>query len=262
MNREELKHIIDAVTREVLKRLDGEMKVQEENRENPKHKDKLILVFTGGTENLDGVLAGLKRFSRDYALLAAFTPAAEKVIGRERVRETIEFEELPADKLHYAIYEAKAIIFPTLTQNTAAKAAVGIRDSVATEAMACGLLLKKEVIAVTDSINTLAMPPAYGRMVNEILRRIEQLGVKLCKAKELTYLLAHDRKASGESESPIAADGKTLVIQERAPVTADVILQAAQAGYGSIALIPNTIVTPMARDIAKDKNIIIEWAVK
>lgn len=99
-------------------------------------------------------------------------------------------------------------------------------------------------------------------MVNEILRRIEQLGVKLCKAKELTYLLAHDRKASGESESPIAADGKTLVIQERAPVTADVILQAAQAGYGSIALIPNTIVTPMARDIAKDKNIIIEWAVK
>jgi len=264
LNREELKHIIDAVTREVMRRLAGEIKAPEERKGDCEPKDKLLLVFTGGTENLDTALSYLRELSNKYTLLAAFSPAAEQVIGREKVRESIEFEEVSADKLHYTIYEAKAIIFPTLTQNTAAKAAVGIRDSLASEAMACGLLLKKDVIAVSDSINILAMPPAYGRMVNEILRRIEQLGVKLCKANELIHLLPNDNRASKETLPQRAAESetKTLVFQEKAPVTADMVLQAALEGYKRISLAPNTIVTPMARDTAKDKNIIIEWAVR
>ena len=262
MNREELKHIIDAVTREVLNRLKGEIESQHEEKACSKPKDKLLLVFTGGTENLEAVLSSLRQLSKTYGLLAAFTPAAEMVIGKERVRQTVQFEEVTANKLHDAISEAKAIIFPTLTQNTAAKAAAGIRDSVASEAMACGLLLKKKVIAVTDSVVTSYMPPAYGRMVNEILKRIEQLGVCLCRAQDLVRQISCDDKPPMEAASQCCLESRTLVLQEKVPVTAEIIFQAAQEGYQQITLLPNTIVTPMARDAAKDKNIILEWAVK
>ena len=57
MNQEVLKPIIDTITREVLKRLkdriEGE-KVQ---------KEKLLLVFTGGTGNLDKAMSQLNALS-------------------------------------------------------------------------------------------------------------------------------------------------------------------------------------------------------
>lgn len=262
LNQEELKHIIDAVTREVLRRLNSEMKSRKEQKKCCEHRDKLFLVFTGGTGNLDKVLSGLRELSKNFSFLAIFTPAAGKIIGREKVRQVIEFDDVSKEKLYDAISLAQATIFPTLTQNTAAKAALGIRDSLASEAMACGLLLKKKVIAVTDSIVTTSMPPAYGRMVNELLKRLEQLGVKLCKAEQLINLLPHEQEASKETISHTAAKSKTFVFQEKTPVTSDVIHKVALEGYERLTLAPNTIVTPMAKDTAKDRNIIIEWAVK
>lgn len=266
MNQEVLKPIIDTITREVMKRLKDQIEEQKEQ------KEKLLLVFTGGTRNLDMVLSRLKALSNKYCFLALFTSAAEKAIGLERVRQDVEFEEVSQENLYDALSKVDTIILPTLTQNTAAKAAVGIRDSLACEALACGLLLKKKVIAVTDSIPLRSMPAAYARMVGEMLKRVEQLGVNMCKAEELSEkvqtpntfgpndsnsLEANEPKRP--SEKP--AQPQAFVIEGKIPVTADVICKAASEGYDRIILAPKTIVTPMAKDTAKDKKIIIEWAV-
>lgn len=139
MNQEALKPIIDIITREVLKRLKDRIEGEKEQ------KEKLLLVFTGGTGNLDIVLSQLKAFSNQYCFLAIFSPAAQKAIGRERVRQDVEFEEVSGENLYDALSKADTVIFPTLTQNTAVKAAIGIRDSLASETLACGLLLKRRL---------------------------------------------------------------------------------------------------------------------
>lgn len=277
MNQEALKPIIDTITREVLKRLKDRMEREKEQ------KEKLLLVFTGGTGNLDMVLSCLKALSNQYCFLAIFTPAAEKAIGRERVRQDIEFEEVSGENLYDVLSKTDIVIFPTLTQNTAAKAAVGIRDSLACEALACGLLLKKKVMAVTDSIPLRSMPAAYGRMMGEILKRLEQLGVTICRAEELSAEPHYIKDGTStktavntfepkddiplKTEEPVKswekpAQIQAFVFEEKTPVTADVIYKVASEGYNRIILTPKTIVTPMAKDTAKDKRIIIEWAVK
>jgi hypothetical protein len=277
LNQEALKPIIDIITREVLKRLKDRMEREK------KRKEKLLLVFTGGTGNLDMVLSQLKAFSHKYHFLAIFTPAAEKAIGRERVRQDVEFEEVSGENLYDALSKADTVIFPTLTQNTAVKAAIGIRDSLASETLACGLLLKKKVIAVTDSIPLRSMPAAYGRMVGEILKRLEQLGVTISKAEELSAEPHYIKDGTStktvvntfepkddiplKAEEPVKSSEKpaqirAFVFEEKTPVTAEVIYKVASEGYDKIILTPKTIVTPMAKDTAKDKQIILEWAVK
>jgi flavoprotein len=267
LNQEVLKPIIDTITREVIKRLKDRINEQKEQ------KKKLLLVFTGGTGNFDKVMSQLITLSQEYHFLALFTPAFEKAIGREKVRQDIEFEDVSKEGLYDALSKIDTVIFPTLTQNTAAKASIGIRDSLGSEALACGLLLKKKVIAVTDSIPLRSMPVAYGRMVGEILKRLEQLGVYMCEGEELSEILlkrndsvsikqAVNTTAAKESvSSEKLTQTEAFVFEEKNPVTADVIYKAALEGYERIILKPKTIVTPMAKDTAKDKKITIEWAV-
>lgn len=272
MNQEELKPIIDAIVREVMKKLQDSLEEPAQVQPKTRNKEKLFLVFTGGTGNLDTVLARLKSLGHKYNYYACFTPAAEKAFGRERVKQEIEFAEVSEEDFYHALTKVDTIVFPTLTQNTAAKATLGIRDTLACETLACGLLLKKRVIAVIDSIPLSSMPATYARMVGDMLRQLEQLGVDLCKADELvnkiittSIVLEQEADVSAEplelkelAEQPLFP--KAYVLESKL-VTAEVIYQAAREGHTRILLPPKALVTPMARDTAKDKHIALEWVV-
>lgn len=272
LNQEALKPIIDVITQEVMKRLQDFIKEKEKPAETG--KESILLVFTGGTGNLDNILTQLKSLSGKYRFNALFSHAAQKAVGRDRVRKDIEFEDVPEEDLHTALAKTDIIVFPTLTQNTAAKGALGIRDSCASEALACGLLLKKRVIAVNDSISLRCMPAAYGRMVGEILKRLEQLGVILCngdglRGEILKKAAEKEQKSADKPEDKsianVTADTispRTFVLEGKGPVTSEVIFKAVVEGYDKLILAPKTLVTPMAKDTAKEKNITLEWAVK
>lgn len=282
MNQEMLKPIIEAVVREVMKKMEGAAGTVETKKEESQ-KEKILLVFTGGTGNLDMVLEQLKLISSKFDFAALFSKSAEKAIGKQRVRECIKFEDVSEENLYDALSAVDKIIFPTLTQNTAAKAAVGIRDSVASEALACGLLLKKKVIAVTDSIPLKSMPAAYARMVGEVLKRVEQLGVNMCKAEELANKVLSTRKDMGMKTVSADTEYKVetapeplklklpentrekqnvLILENKTPVTAEVVNDAILKGFNKIILPPHTILTPLAKDAAKDNKVDVEWAVE
>lgn len=282
MNQEMLKPIIEAVVREVMKKMEGTAGKVEVKKEESQ-KEKMLLVFTGGTGNLDMVLDQLKLISDKFDFAALFSKSAEKAIGKQRVRECIEFEDVSEENLYDALSAVDKIIFPTLTQNTAAKAAVGIRDSVASEALACGLLLKKKVIAVTDSIPLKSMPAAYARMIGEVLKRVEQLGVNMCKAEELANKVLYTKKDMGMKTASAGTECKVetapeplklklpenaqekqnvLILENKTPVTAEVVNDAILKGFNKIILPPRTILTPLAKDAAKDNKVDVEWAVE
>jgi len=282
LNQEMLKPIIEAVVREVMKKMEGAAGAAEIKKEESQ-KEKILLVFTGGTGNLDMVLEQLKLLSEKFDFIALFSKSAEKAVGKQRIREAIEFEDAIEENLYDALSAVDKIIFPTLTQNTAAKAAVGIRDSVASEALACGLLLKKKVIAITDSIPLKSMPAAYARMVGEVLKRVEQLGVDMCKAEELANKVLYIKKDTGIKTVPAGTECKietapeplkpkppenaqekqnVLALESKAPVTAEVVNNAILKGFNKIILPPRTILTPLAKDAAKDNKVDVEWAVE
>lgn len=280
MEQETLKPIIDTITQEVINRVNEIIKEKEN-----KDRERLLLVFTGGTGGLDIVLKELKSLSSKYSYYAIFTPAAEKCIGKEKIRAYFDFEEIKEDDLYDTLSKINILVFPTLTQNTAAKAVYGIRDSIGSEALACGLLFNKRVIAAQDSIPLRHMPATYAHMVGEILTRLMNLGVDLCEAKNLSQAVLESRKNPDEGQIPITCkkvdliqvpkddqditdkescqdDKGILKLQDTSLITADKIYEAISKGYGKIVILPKTVVTPMAKDVAKDKNIVLEWAVK
>jgi len=274
LNQEELKPIIDAITKEVLNRIE-EMKPVAQKPDECHHREKLLLVFTGGTGNLDIVLDELKLLIDKYCFCAIFTPAASKCIGQDKVRQYFDFEEIHEDELYTVLSEVSTVLFPTLTQNTAAKAVCGIRDSIGSEAIACSLLLKKHVIVLSDSIPLRQMPATYANMVGDILKKLGNLGVDICDAKNIRKQFAKPKEdienemdtshLKSEDHEPLQIrenSERVMSIDGKAPVTADVIYNAATSGYSQILLPPRTVVTPLAKDVAKDNNIIVEWMVE
>ncbi len=283
MKDEELQRLIKAITQEVQKRLEKKAVVASEDNSseqeaNLEQKPKLLLVFTGGGGDLDTVLQELEDVGRKYMCYVIFTKAGQKVIGAYKLKEKITFEEISQDLLHQTIAEVSAVIFPTLTQNTAAKAVCGIRDSIGSEAMACSLLTKKRVLAVTNSIPLHDIPPTYGSLCGDILKRLSHLGVQLCEAQQLGQNILNlkgkdtlkfncsqeqftQKEEAEEKPEPVVRE-KILVKEDKKLITVDVISQAKVDGYSELKLAPRTIVTPLAADAAKEQNIKISWMVK
>lgn len=279
MKDEELKSIIEVVASEVIKRLNaGGIYKGKTGREKKEDKRKLLLVFTGGTGGLDMAMEQLSGISAKYDFYVIMTPAAEKIIGLEKVKNYIEFLEIREDQLYEALSKVETVVFPTLTQNTAAKAAIGIRDSAGSEAMACSFLMKKNVIAAQDGIPVHNMPATYAHLCSEILKKLCNLGMHLCEARNLGQkIMEVDLKKAKESErvpeisetqdmnrdpeSQIGSN-KVLKLQDNKLITADIVNKAASGGFHRIMVPREALITPMARDTAGEKKIEIVWMVK
>lgn len=278
MKNEELQQLINAITQKVQKRLQEQAVVcsevdSSEQEEKLEKKQKLLLVFTGGIGTLETVLQELECISHKYILYAIFTKAGQKVLDVNELKKKIDFEEISEEFLHKTIAEVSTVLFPTLTQNTAAKAVCGIRDSVGSEAMACSLLTKKQVIAVADFIPLHDIPPTYGNLCGDILKRLGNLGVQLCEAQQLGQKILNleekgvmqeqpqSIEVSEKTEEPATGD-KVLVKDDKKLITVDAISKARAEGYSEIKIAPRTIITPLAVDAAKDQNIKISWMVK
>lgn len=277
MKDEELKSIIEVVAGEVVKRLKaGEIYESKMDSKKNEDKRKLLLVFTGGTGGLDAALEQLRGISPQYDFYIIMTPAAEKIIGLEKVKNFIEFLEIREDRLYEALSKVDTVVFPTLTQNTAAKAALGIRDSAGSEAMACSFLMKKNVIAAQDSIPLHNMPATYARLCGDILKKLCNLGMHLIEACHLGQkIMEVDMKKTKESERVKVsetqvvnrelelhiANNKVLTLQDNKLITADIVIKAASDGFHRIVVPRKALITPMARDTAREKKIEVVWMV-
>ncbi|MGE5484787.1 MAG: hypothetical protein ACM3X4_07215 [Ignavibacteriales bacterium] len=245
----------------------------------------VLCVFSGGTGSLETVAAQLGEIgSLPCRFRCVFTRAGARVLGTEFAKPlrpvscTIEGagDGVSPPEL---VGECRMVVAPVLSQNTAVKAAVGIRDSLASEILACAFMMGKPVILVRDSVAVEGVPPAYRRMLLDHLAALESYGANVIQARDLSALVkavlqgpragvrpAPPGGAAGLATSGFAAHGSATrgtAATAGAPSRRLVDLRTAttwageHTGIASFPVSPGTIVTPLAADFLREKRVSI-----
>lgn len=231
---------IQRIVQRVLKEIAGMSQNAERTR-----KPSLVVFFCGCPGDLEKVSDELKTVRKDYRLVAGLSPAAESLIGREHLGTLVD--EFLSDKdLHDAVDSAETVLFPNLSQNTAAKVLCGIRDSLGSDVMAYALQRGKRVLASRDCICPGEKRDPYSVFLQRMLEGIEKLGVALYSRGALgTHLL--------KKES--APDSQNHRGRGRPVVTVADVREVGAAGFGSLSVPKNAIVTSLARDEANKLHV-------
>lgn len=269
LKEEEQKYIDEIVKKivsEVLKKVYEKEILEKEEKGNKEEKSEdILIVFTGGTGSLDSVLEGLKKLREKYKLFAVFSEASKQVLPIKEFKENIQFEEIVPQNLYKVINESKLVILPTLTQNTAAKIAYGIRDTIASEAAAVSIIAGKKILACEDSIPCNSMPEEYSKLIKSILQTLKNFGIRFCRAEnifdEVENINGSDEIVCKKKEKT-AEKEKTEISMDLKLITGETIQKLYKEGIRKIILPNKCIITPSAKDMIKDYKITIEWMVK
>lgn len=288
--------LIRQITREVLKQLRlGDASDPGSHPERTRGP-KVLLLYTGGDQNLDEAVAVAGELRAAGAQVRVLcTPSARTVLGAARLEKLSAagqmVNEPSEEEIYEAVFWADAVAVPVLTQNTAAKWALGIRDSPATNLLAAALLMNRRIVVCPDSAvpNTANLP--YRSMLLGHIERLRTFGVltvpigdmvRACLSQAGTQV-APPAPASGSAPAPplsavsepapgpaapaawmaapawaAGAGASSGVEPPSAPlrlVTAADVEAAVKRGARSVLVAARAIVTPLARDLCRHHGV-------
>lgn len=240
--------LVEKIVSEVLRRLAGRGK-------------RALALFCGGTIGAPEGRAELKKLqSAGFTVRAVLTPAAERVLGKEWLKSELGEIEVVTEADGKApgalLKEADLTLVPVLTLNTAAKVAHGIADTLVATLIMDSLLTGRPVFAARDACDLtnpvrakLGMDkaaPAYRALLTGNLERLAEFGVRLVGVTELAAAVLGE---AGPKEPAPKATGGTF--------TGRVLSRTDVAAFeGSVLKVSaGTLITPLARDLARDRGI-------
>lgn len=236
---------------------------------NPPPRRALVL-FTGALLGFEDALAGLRRIAAagvelDYVQ----TPSAARILDQDLIAG-VGMTEV-STKL---VAEHQMLIIPTLTVNTAAKAAYGMADGLATNLLQEFVMANRPIVAVRtaacpDSQEKRGwfpqLPPGFALVLRENLSRLASFGVRLCEAKNLDNAVL---QAWADFGRPLTGTAAPAAAPSTAPAAPGVIdcsrtLISHAVVYplptGSrLRIEPSAKVTALAIDAARSRSIRIE----
>lgn len=230
---------------------------------------RLLVACAGGEQGAAAAAAELAALRQAGAVTRLVcSPSARTVLGDElisRLGGGTPPEPPCGDAMCYGLVEwAQAVIVPVLTQNTAAKVALGIRDSLLTNLLAAAIVTGKPVIMAQDAAVPAGAPAAYGAMIAGHLDRLRGFGVQVVRADHLAETCRQALRRGGAVPPPARApQSRTPAALPPSPyrtvITAQTVQDAARAGEHSLAVPPGALVTPLATDEARALQIRLEW---
>ena len=233
----ELDKIIEYIVQEVVKKINSQNIIEEFSP-----KEKILVAITGSTNNLEQIVLELRKISKNYDLSLVFSEAAKNIIDENVFSEFHIIKDFSIKNYDEILSKNDIILLPLLTKNTVAKLVVGIRDNAVTNLVSKALLLEKRVIAAYDSCIVNNEVP-YAKLINSNVERLKDFGLIFVQAKELAdYMLnKKDLEINSLREKNVIAakDLKDLYNKK-------------------IIISKNTVVTTLAKERAKENNIVFE----
>lgn len=233
----ELDKIIEYIVQEVVKKINSQNIIEEFSP-----KEKILVAITGSTNNLEQIVLELRKISKNYDLSLVFSEAASNIINENVFSEFHIIKDFSIKNYDEILSKNDIILLPLLTKNTVAKLVVGIRDNAVTNLVSKALLLEKRVIAAYDSCIVNNEVP-YAKLINSNVEKLKDYGLIFVQAKELAdYMLnKKDLEINSLREKNVIAakDLKDLYNKK-------------------IIISKNTVVTTLAKERAKENNIVFE----
>jgi hypothetical protein len=145
--------------------------------------------------------------------------------------------------------------FPALSENVIAKAAAGIFDEPLSRLLLQAIEQGKPIIAIAPEISSdlRKNSPALFRLRQTHRQKLEQFGIRWIEQIDIEKVLlsALPKSTFKDVTPPVRAGNKQLL-------TAQDIEKAAKEGKSKMQVPYRSIITPLAKDRAKDLNIVIE----
>lgn len=252
--------LVEWVTREVLQRL-GKKQTEECAAER-----KALAIFTGGTIGLSMGLEEIKKLKQSgFTISVVLSPAAEKIAGPERIKECLGLNipvlTVKDDYPGTLLKEVDVVLVPVLTENTAAKVANIMADTLASTLIMQALMRGKPVLAAKNAADPkdvlriqLGMghgAPGLVQALQANLKKLEVYGVTLVPVQNLA---AECQRLLTPKKAIVL--GETT--EKKGIIDAQAVKAAAENGAVKLVIAPGTIVTPLARDLARDYHITIQ----
>ena len=233
----ELDKIIEYIVQEVVKKINSQNIIEEFSP-----KEKILVVITGSTNNLEQIVLELRKISKNYDLSLIFSEAAKNIIDENVFSEFHIIKDFSIKNYDEILSKNDIILLPLLTKNTVAKLVVGIRDNAVTNLVSKALLLEKRVIAAYDSCIVNNEVP-YAKLINSNVEKLKDYGLIFVQAKELAdYML---KKKDLEINS----------LRDKNVITANNLKDLYDK---KIIISKNTVVTTLAKERAKENQIVFE----
>ena len=233
----ELDKIIEYIVQEVVKKINSQNIIEEFSP-----KEKILVAITGSTNNLEQIVLELRKISKNYDLSLVFSEAAKNIIDENIFSEFYIIKDFSIKNYDEILSKNDIILLPLLTKNTVAKLVVGIRDNAVTNLVSKALLLEKRVIAAYDSCIVNNEVP-YAKLINSNVEKLKDYGLIFVQARELADYMLNKKdleiNSLREKNVIVAKDLKDLYDKK-------------------IIISKNTVVTTLAKERAKENNIVFE----
>ncbi len=255
MDKEEM---VQLVTQEIMRQLQHRPVADPEKSTQYQHK--ALVIFTGGTIGFEQGLAEIKKLQNlCFEITVVLSAAAQEVLGIERIKEElgshISIVTAQSPYPGKLLREADILIVPVLTQNTAAKLAYTLSDTMVSTLILQGLMMGKPVVAAANAADPLDGWRAQYSMGNASAGLVQALQENLKKLARYGMQLVPVETIGSVSQNVLNRQ-KTVAVNslttKKTVLDAAAIQAAAQNGSKRIAVSPGTIITPLAKDTARD----------
>jgi len=181
-----------------------------------------------------------------------------KIIEEKQIKIHIEEADEWDDSVDLSelITTPQVILFPALSENVIAKAANGIFDEPLSRLLLEAIEQSKPFYAIAPEVNgnLRQNSPTLFRLHQSYRQKLESFGVRWITQKDISkVLLSALPKSTFTNISPVQN------IAQKQLITATDIETAVREGKRKIQLPYRSIITPLARDRAKDLGVVIEW---
>ena len=264
------KEVIRNIVREILKErglLGSPATKRISNRiQRPRSSPAVLNVFHPGIRKLELALEQVRQIEKIAARSSVYTvPSARSSVCGEDVKEKAGsrciLDTVKPEGLEKALQKADILVLPTFCFKTAAKAAQLISDDQETAIVLSALMQAKPVLAARDGFTLLDSLSNKGIRdeIDRILDKLKSYGMVFCETDQLAAVfqkIMTDGNASVHSEIKINSGHQTVPAFKL--ITAKDIRIAVDNNQDSIPLASGGIITPLARDQAREYSIRIE----
>lgn len=265
-----IKDEITRIVRQVLKdtglNQDSSSSPSSRTAGSPGRGPAVLNIFHAGVRKLQKALEQIQKIEADARRSSVYTVESARswVCGadvKEGAGVKCILDTVKPEGLEKALQKADILVLPTFCLKTAAKVAGLICDDQESGIVFNALLQGKQILAANDGFqvyDVLANAALRGE-IDLILNKLEGFGMVFCPTENLHSTFQKIRTAA-DKRSPAATSGENRRPKEKNPatpklVTAKVVYTAVDEKQDFIRLAPGAIVTPLARDLAKEYSI-------
>jgi hypothetical protein len=233
---------------------------------SPDKGPAVLNIFHAGVRKLEQALEQIRKIEAGARRSSVYTVESARswVCGadvKEGAGVKCILDTVKPEGLEKALQKADILVLPTFCLKTAAKVASLICDDQESGIVYTALLQGKQILAANDGflVYDVLVNAALRSEIDRILRKLEGFGMVFCPTEKLHSTF--QKMLSGADthrNAPSATKNKLQKDDNPASsklITAKVIYTAVDEKQDSIQLAPDAIVTPLARDLAKEYSI-------